>query len=259
MVTRRSSTLLLAAMGSLAILFGSAHGGAGASLQPGLDAVFDAVGSILASDAPPETIDLHDGKSPVAPRWLPNFERFAQSDRAQPPVAGGVVFVGSSSIDYWSDLPAQFPTQNVTQRGLAGATMNDCARYVDRLILPYRPRAVVVYAGDNDLAAGVKPERIVADYAELVRQVQRALPATKVMLVSIKPSPSRAGLTPRIARTNALLAAYTRTDPRLDFVDIFPAMLDRDAHVRAELFRADGLHMNPTGYALWRDAIAARL
>jgi lysophospholipase L1-like esterase len=258
MVTRRSSTLFLAAMASLAVLMGSSHGG-GAHLASGLDAVFDAVGPIFASDARPETVDLHDGKSAVATRWQPNFERFAQSDRAHLPAAGGVVFVGSSSIDYWSDLPTQFPTQNVTQRGLAGATMSDCARYVDRLILPYRPRVVVVYAGDNDLAAGVKPEQIVADYAALVRQVHRELPATKVVLVSIKPSPSRAVLMPRIERTNALLAAYTRTDPRLDFVDIFPVMLDRDAHVRSELFRADGLHMNRAGYALWRDAIAARL
>ena len=224
-----------------------------------LDAVFEAIAAVVPHPAPVVEVDLHDGRSPIPLRWEQHFARFAAADRAQPPVAGGVVFVGSSSIDFWRDLPAQFPAHRVTQRGLAGATMADCLRLVDRLVLPYHPRTVVIYAGDNDLAAGTTPEQILAQYVDLVRAVRRDLPAAKLVFVSIKPSPSRTALMPLIRHTNRLIADYTAADPALAFVDVFAAMLDHDAQVRRELFLADGLHMAAPGYLLWHDAIVHHL
>lgn len=241
--TSRLKLLLGALVSCAALAVSSAHGSVGSNTDflDAFDAVFDTSASGVSSP------------------WQQNFERFEQSDRAQAPAEGGVVFVGSSSISFWNDLPAQFPAHNVIQRGLAGASMADCARLADRLILPYRPRVVVVYAGDNDLAAGVAPEQIAAAYADLVRQVHQALPATRVVFVSIKPSPAREALMPLARQTNALIAAQSGHDRRLDFVNIFTAMLDPADHVRRELFRTDGLHMNAAGYALWRDAIADHL
>jgi lysophospholipase L1-like esterase len=255
---RRPKLLLGAALVALATAVGSAYGnfGGDANLQFGPDAAFKATFTAHASR---DDGDLHDGRSRVPARWRTNFERFAQSDRERRPADGGIVFVGSSSIDFWNDIQAQFPTYHVVQRGLPGATIADCTRSVDRLILPYKPRVIVFYAGDNDLAAGVSPDQVVADYTELVRQVHRDLPAARLVFVSIKPSPSRAALMPLIRRTNALMAAYAGTDRRLDFVNVFDAMLDRESHARLELFRADGLHMTAIGYTLWHDAIVAHL
>ena len=256
--TRRARLALAVTLGALAILIATVHGRAGAGATMHLDAVFDSIAG-FSGDPAPDTVDLRDGRSRVPARWQERFERFAQSDRAHSQAPGGIVFTGSSSIDFWSDLPAQFPDHHVVQRGLPGATIVDCLRHADRLILPYRPRVIVFYAGDNDLAAGVTPEQVVADYAAFVRRVHRELPATKIVFVSIKPSPARTALMPLIVRTNRLVAAYTGTDGQLDFVNVHDAMLDRDAQVRRELFGADGLHMTPAGYALWRDAIADRL
>ena len=257
----RIRALLATAGVGLAVLFGSAHGrfNAGLDAPPGLDAVFEAARSTLSIIAPDDSVDLHDGRSYVPARWQATFERFAASDRVGSPAANGIVFVGSSSIELWNDLQAQFPTQGVVQRGLGGATIADCTRHLDRLILPYRPRTIVLYAGDNDLAAGVTPERVVADFDELVRRVRRDLPATRIVFVSIKPSPLRAELMPLIRKTNRLIATYARSDRRLDFVDIFDAMLDRDARPRRDLFRADGLHMMPAGYAIWHEALLDHL
>lgn len=255
----RVRVLLLVAGAGLAVLLGSAQGRLTLELEvaQGLDAILTPDAS--ASAAADALVDLHDGRSRVPGRWKDAFARFAASDRAGLPPPNGVVFVGGSSIDYWRDLKAQFPTQNVVQRGLPAATIADCTRHADRLILPYRPRVVVVYAGDNDLAGGDAPERVTARFVNLVDTVHREQPATKLVFVSIKPSPVRAALLPAIRRTNALIEAYTRTDRRLDFVDVFTEMLDRDAHVRPGLFRADGLHMTPAGYAIWREALVAHL
>ncbi len=256
--------VLVAVASVAAIVLGSVHGNALAAVpstlvESALDAVFEASHFADPAKPAPVPVDLRDGRSMVGKRWQQSFESFERSDRAQAPSAGGVVFVGSSSISLWEDLAAQFPKQHIVQRGLGGARMADLARYADRLVLPYRPRVVVVYAGDNDLAMGDTPDAIVAACDALVRQVQRALPEARIKVMSIKPSPSRDALLPQVRHTNDLLETYAKTHEGVDFVNVFTTMLDRTGHARAELFRSDALHLNPAGYALWREALATHL
>ena len=145
------------------------------------------------------------------------------------------------------------------RRGLGGARLSDCIRFLDRLVLPYRTRLVLVYAGDNDLAEGGSAEAVLADYAELTRRLQAALPGVRMGFVSIKPSPKREALLPEIRRANALVAGFSGGGSGLDYIDVFGPMLGRGGHPRAELFRPDGLHLNVQGYALWRAALAGHL
>jgi lysophospholipase L1-like esterase len=219
----------------------------------------ETVAALLPAEPPISPIDLDDGRSPVGSRWRASFENFSRRDSAAVPATDGVVFVGSSSISSWDGIAQAFPERHVISRGLGGARMADCARHLDRLALPYRPRTIVVYAGDNDLAEGVSPEGVLEAYADLVDQVRRALPQTRVAFVSIKPSPMREALLPLVRRTNALIAAYTASDVRLDYVDVFTPMLAAGGLVRPELFRPDGLHLNGAGYRLWSQAIAHHL
>ncbi len=256
---------MLAAVASVAaFVLGSAHGNAFAAVpstlvESALDAVFESSFLTEPEARAPLPVDLRDGRSIVAKRWQQAFETFERSDRAHAPAASGVVFVGSSSISLWDDLAAQFPKQHIVRRGLGGARMADLARYADRLVLPYRPSLVVVYAGDNDLAAGDAPETIVAACDALVQQVRRALPEARIKVISIKPSPLRDALLPQVRQTNDLLEAYAKVHERVDFVNVFTTMIDRTGHARAELFRSDALHLNSAGYALWRDALATHL
>jgi len=193
-------------------------------------------------------------------RWHDSFAAFDAADRAHAPPAGGVLFVGSSSIRLWDDLEAQFDAQPVVlKRGFGGSRMADCAAYLDRLVTRYRPRQVIVYAGDNDLAEGRTPEEVLHSFQAFVQGVHRALPDTRIDYVSIKPSPSRASLLARIRETNALIRDYVRTQPQLDYIDVFTPMLAADGTPRSELFRADELHMNSQGYALWKSIISARI
>ena len=242
-----------------AVEFANVSAASSGDSRSGQGAVSQAIEKVPVYGATRASVDLGDGRSSVPVGWKEHFEQFAQSDRSEALGNDAVGFVGSSSIDYWTDLEAQFPDHHVVRRGLSGATMADCAHYVDRLILPYRPRVVVIYAGENDLATGRAPEQVVAAYVDLVRQVHQELPATKLVFVSIKPSPWRITLMPSIKRTNALMAAYAHTDSRLDFVNVYSAMLDGDEHARRELFRIDGVHMTPAGYGLWHDAIVKHL
>jgi lysophospholipase L1-like esterase len=200
-----------------------------------------------AAPAPPAT------RGPAV--FAQEIAQFEASDRRMPPPKGGVVFVGSSSIRLWPALAADFPGINVLQRGFGGSELSDVVYYAPRIVLPYRPRLVVLYAGDNDLMAGESPATIVRDYQTFVALVHRALPETRIAFVSIKPSPSRWSLADRIRETNELVRRYTATDGRLLYVDVFTPMLGPDGQPREELFVEDGLHLNARGYALWHELL----
>ena len=184
---------------------------------------------------------------------------FETADRLQPPPHGGIVFVGSSSFRLWPNLPQAFPGHVVVNRGFGGSTLPEVIRFAPRIVLPLTPTTVVIYAGDNDIKSGRMPSQVLADYRNLVRLLRRSLPDVRIVLVSIKPSPSRWALVDRMREANALLAQEVARDPRASFVDVFTPMLGADGLPRPELYVADALHMSPAGYALWRERIGPAL
>jgi lysophospholipase L1-like esterase len=218
-----------------------------------------AVSPLQAQTMRKASVELRPGGQAIESRWRESLEGFAASDRAQAPAPGGVVFVGSSSIRLWNDLEREFGSMTVVKRGFGGSRLSDCARYVAQLVLPYQPRTVVVYAGDNDLAEGATPQGVLASYTEFVERVREALPETRIVYISIKPSPSREALMPLAIQANELIEAYSRGRPGLGFIDVYTRMLDEKGRPRAELFLPDALHLNAAGYALWKAAIAEHL
>lgn len=199
--------------------------------------------------------------SPPAPvatasQWEGDIRTFEDEDRRNPPSAGAVLFVGSSSIRLWNSLAQDFPDQHVVNRGFGGSQMDDVLHYADRIVLPYRPRVVVLYAGDNDLAAGRTPQAVFADYASFVDLVRRRLPDTRIVWIAAKPSLARWNIVDRFRETNALVRRYVERDPaHLAYADVFTPMLGPDGRPRPELFREDGLHMTPPGYAIWTEVV----
>jgi lysophospholipase L1-like esterase len=206
---------------------------------------------------------LHAGGAVAAPldtRWDASLAEFDASDKQRAPAAGGIVFVGSSSIRLWPDLESRFGQLPVIKRGFGGSRLADCASHVDRLVNRYKPRHVVVYAGDNDLAEGSTPADVLASFQSFVSGVREAVPEARISYVSIKPSPLRANLLESVREANRLIRQYTEAHPgQLDYVDVFTPMLDQAGTPRADLYSADALHMNDAGYALWQQLISARI
>jgi len=190
-----------------------------------------------------------------AAQWRSAMDAFAAQDRIAMPPPHGVLFVGSSSINYWHTLAADFPGVPVINRGFGGSTIADATCYADRIVTPYRPRVIVMYAGDNDIAAGRAPQDVAADLRAFVVRVRRELPGVPVIYVSIKPSVARWSLWPAMREANGLIRDWAAAQRDVRFVDIAPAMLDARGKPRAALFRDDGLHMNTAGYAIWIAAL----
>jgi lysophospholipase L1-like esterase len=181
-------------------------------------------------------------------RWEKDIAAFEAADLASPPPKGEVVFIGSSTIRLW-DLKASFPDVKAINRGFGGSEMQDSTRYVDRIVVPYSPRLVVVYAGDNDIM-GIPSEQIAIAFERFVRAVHAKLPDAKILYIGIKPSLLRWGQVDRMRQANAMIRQFCERDDRLGFVDLDNAMLGWDEKPRKELYVADGLHLTAAGYQI---------
>lgn len=192
-------------------------------------------------------------------KWEAEIQAFEAEDEANPPPAHAILFIGSSSIRLWKTLTSDFDGIPVINRGFGGSQMSDSLAFADRIVLPYRPKQIVVYAGENDLAAGKGPEQVLKDFQVFVMKVWAALPETRIAYISMKPSPSRWRLADQIRTGNRLIAEFTRSNSSLQFIDVFNPMLGSDGKPREELFVKDQLHLNRTGYELWAAAVRPHL
>jgi lysophospholipase L1-like esterase len=186
--------------------------------------------------------------------WEASIAGFEAADAKSFPAPGGNVFVGSSSIVKWSTIVTDLAPAPIIKRGFGGSLLSDSEHFADRIIIPYKPKRVFVYAGDNDLAAKRAPEAVAKSFSDLADKVHAALPSTHLYFITIKPSPSRAALLDAMVKTNGLVQGYASSHPFATVVDVFTPML-KDGKPRPELFGPDNLHMNADGYKLWTSII----
>ncbi|MDX2187547.1 MAG: SGNH/GDSL hydrolase family protein [Opitutaceae bacterium] len=175
--------------------------------------------------------------------------------QSQPIAPGAIAFAGSSSIRLWTSLPQDFPSLRTVNIGFGGAKINEVIQFAPRLLLPLKPRQVVFYCGTNDLADGESPEVVLADFKAFVSLVRETVPEVQISFISTAPNPARWHLVSQMRRFNESVAAWIATQPRMDYIDVFHPMLGEDGQPRPELFSEDRLHMNATGYALWRELV----
>ncbi|MBT2746730.1 MULTISPECIES: SGNH/GDSL hydrolase family protein [unclassified Lysobacter] len=223
------------------------------AVAPGKDAATTASAAVAADPSPPGT----------APRdsreWEPTVQAWEAQDARVRRMPGAVVFVGSSSIRLWATLSEDFPGVITSNRGYGSSRVYDSVYFADRIVNAYQPRAVVFYAGDNDLNEGRTPRQVRDDFVAFVRRVQAGTPKARIAFVSIKPSPSRSALLPQVRQANSLIHDYIRGARGVDYLDVFTPMLDPAGEPRPELFVADRLHMNAEGYAIWTRVVGAWL
>ena len=197
-------------------------------------------------------------KPPEADRWEAAIKAFEMQDQKSAPTAGANVFVGSSSIRMWK-LEDSFPKHTCLNRGFGGSQLGDSVKYAERIVIAYKPRVVVVYAGDNDLNAGKTPDAVFTNYLAFRDKVHATLPETKIVFVAIKPSPSRWKLREKALEANRLIRDEIAKGKNQVFVDVWTPMLGDDAMPRPELFLKDQLHLNDAGYAIWSKLVEPHL
>ncbi|MCI0491537.1 MAG: GDSL-type esterase/lipase family protein [Planctomycetes bacterium] len=200
-----------------------------------------------AQDAEPADPDpaRFDGEIRVFEAW----------DRQNSWPRDAVLFVGSSTIRMWPTADG-FPGLPVINRGFGGSHTSDVNHFTERIVLKYRPRVIVFYAGDNDISDGKSPRQVFEDFRSFVSLVYERLPETQIIYLPIKPSLARWSMWPKMREANALVAALANDNDQIEYVDTATPMLGADGQPRKGLFIDDGLHMNETGYQGWVKILA---
>ena len=180
----------------------------------------------------------------------------ARRDATGPKV--DIVFAGSSSIEYWN-LKTSFPDLQTINKGVGGSEITDSIRWEDRDVMAYQPRVVVFYSGDNDIGGGVSPQDVAAHVDQFAAKLHAALPQTRLVVISIKPSLARWSVAKQMRQANTLIRQHIAASPWIEFVDIQDQMLGPDGTPLRDLFVSDGLHMTPAGYRIWTAAVRPHL
>ena len=191
-------------------------------------------------------------------KWESAIQKFEQQDEQAPPAKGGILFVGSSSIRLW-DLDESFPDKDYINRGFGGSQIADSIAYLDQLVLKHRPKVVLMYAGDNDIAAGKSAETVAKDFKTFQQKVHAELHETRIMYIAIKPSLKRWDMYPKMADANDRIAKQCASHPLLTYLDIATPMMGDDGKPKPSLFAKDGLHLNQAGYQVWTQVVTPHL
>lgn len=189
------------------------------------------------------------------------IQQFKKQDSISFPPKNAILLVGSSSFRKWQDVQAYFPGYTIVNRGFGGSVLPDVIRYANDIIIPYHPKQVIVYCGDNDLASSdtITPEIVTRRFKQLFYIVRGKLPTATITYVSIKPSPSRQKLMSKMIETNSMILKFLRTQKNTSYIDVFHPMMLPTGRAIPEIFLSDSLHMNEKGYAIWKKAMEPKL
>ena len=202
-----------------------------------------AIGSILQSFGDPDA-------------WRASIRRFETEDKISPPKPGGIVFIGSSSFTFWDTMERDMAPLPVINRGFGGAMIDDVVRYIDRILVPYKPKAIVLFAGANDIVGprAKSPEHIVEKFRTFVVRVRESLPDALIYYIAITPTSSGWKWWSNAKETNRLISNIISSDAKLRFIDLSDLLLGADEMPDHALYGSNG-HLNERGYERWASCI----
>jgi len=167
-----------------------------------------------------------------------------------------LIFYGSSSIRLWESLYEDFKQYYPVNLGFGGSTLEACNYFFERILLPYHPKHIVFYAGDNDLGDGKSPDQVFTYFQQFVSKLNKHFPTIALSYVSIKPSLSRWDIISRIRTTNNLIEGFIKkANKNYYYVDIFDSMLDPSRLPIRKFYQEDELHLSKEGYKVWKEIL----
>jgi lysophospholipase L1-like esterase len=185
------------------------------------------------------------------PAFWNEIQAFKKADNLNAPAKDGILFIGSSSFTKWTDLETVYKSYGAINRGFGGSTLSDAIYYVNDVVYPYQARQIVIYSGENDIAAGASALEALNRFANLFTSIRNNQANVPVIYISMKQSPSRVKFSSAFIHANTLIKEYLSHYKATRFVDVDSKMHNKDGSLRPELFLPDMLHMKPAGYQIW--------
>lgn len=188
--------------------------------------------------------------------WYENEVQRLEKERTELTYDPALLFYGSSSIRLWETLNDDFAEYKPANLGFGGSTLAACDWFFDRLVAPFHPSSIIVYAGDNDLGDGRHPEEVFIFFQQLVSRIRRQFGSIPLAYISVKPSISRWNIVDSIRYTNKIIEEeILKQGDNLHFINVYTRMTDNSGYPKREFLDPDGLHINEKGYTLWKGII----
>jgi lysophospholipase L1-like esterase len=186
--------------------------------------------------------------------FISEIRAFEKQDSLSMPAKGQILLVGSSTFRFWTTSNEDLEGYPTINRGFGGSLMSDANYYFDRIIAKYEPKFILVYEGDNDLAAGESPESVFEDFKIFAEKVKTQLPYTKVGYCSIRPSIARTNIRDKQVQVNQSIGNFCKQNKGFYFVDIYKEYFLPNGELMPDVFVSDKLHLNKKGYEIWTKA-----
>ncbi|KAF0129546.1 MAG: G-D-S-L family lipolytic protein [Bacteroidetes bacterium] len=185
--------------------------------------------------------------------------QFKRNDSISPPPSDATFFIGSSSFTIWNNVQDDFMDIKVVNRAFGGSTLVDQIRYIEDIVIPFKPERIIIYCGENDLAFDEKLTASDAEarFVQLFQKIRSQLPDVMIVYVSMKPSPSRWHLSEKFFEANQMISNFIDSQSNSKFISIWKSMLNKNYLPDSTLFLDDMLHMNAKGYMIWKKEISA--
>ena len=187
--------------------------------------------------------------------WEKEISAFEKSDQTNPPPQKAIVFTGSSTIRRWTTMAADLPKHKVINRGFGGSQIADATHFADRIIIPYKPKMVLLRSGGNDIFQGKSPEQVFQDFKDFVAKIHSKLPRTEIVFIALSPSVARWDKADKEKSLNLMVLGFTKKNKRVKYLDATDVSLGADGKPRSELFIEDKLHFNAEGNRLFAERV----
>lgn len=213
---------------------------------------------------------------------LDRLERYALDYESGEIKTGKILLYGDSAFTRWQEKWGNIPVESllldqngqqaVVNHGIGGGTMEELLYYYPRLVLPWKPKALVIEAFCNDRDANYSPSEIIYLMARLLEYARRQLPGTRFYLCDARPLSAYVGelvwmvLKNHLTEFNELLGIYCAQHPDCTLIrhGDCPALFEEGFagdydHPRKDLFIEDKVHYNPEGYAIYTEFFRQKL
>ncbi|WP_411821773.1 GDSL-type esterase/lipase family protein [Leptospira sp. 'Mane'] len=194
-----------------------------------------------------------DFKQYIEKIWLPVRLSYNEDNKSKK--SSRVVFVGNSLMHLFLPelIKKEFPTQNVTNRGIGGDMTETLLARIEEDVLVLSPSVIVIEIGGNDMIQGKCLSLIQRNFKSIIEIIHKKNASTRVIVMAVPPTKVRE-LNQIVPVHNLFLADFARKTKNVEYVEVWDDLRDPDElFLRDEFTRESGdkLHFNEKGYEVW--------
>lgn len=175
-----------------------------------------------------------------------------------PVTESDIIFLGNSITD-GGNFEELFGREDVKNRGIRSDAIPGVLKRLDQVTKGH-PRKIFLLIGINDVSHGLTVTQLAERYENLVKEIQKRSPQTKLYLQSVMPINNSFKVYKSLTDKEQTVVDFNKQIKRiagengLTYIDLWPVLADSQGNMKKNLTN-DGLHLTGEGYRIWTDLL----